>query len=1718
MKVFTIKRRLTAFIILWLFASQYCFAAVELDIFDTSGVQPTQLIIDDESETEQEQLNLSNDYVRNAAKLLLPVGREIEFTDSAKQVAFLIPPPISKKNLWHIKLSTESQIALVLKLRTISFDEVGRLVESELLFEEKGLGSIDVTPRIWPDEETYLLIGSSSPATVQLSVEALEELPLLEATDYSNAFKAISAAPISEPFNLAWKTTDENLANSLWELSLNTAPNAPYQVQIRRKGYSSLTAQTDANSQLLIKNLQPGSDDIEIFVKPLTKQFSPVAISMSPLQDSAEFTEEEQARFTPLVFDKTMRGNLSHRVNKNRVESDSWQIDLSQVGSANDAMPQIQVSIYADDPTNHLSATLVEAKGSKKIIDVEKRAEIALDTLSLPPGKYMLKIGSKDLGVGYSIQAKMSTDSSKSLDQEPNNSKESANQITPRKPVKGRLGELDQQDYFVIDTSASGEAQIWRILSAGPGIESLTVDDKFTALSNPKAPDRPVTFKQLQLLPGKHYIKVAGTGEYTLRAIPLGPPRDGFEVEPNDGKYGPLQSLQLGKTVMGSVEQIRYGNTLDEDKYRFTVTKQGNYRVTVTPPNDQGIHAKLKMYDSVWFDADLATDAAIPLIYESTLFPADYTLEIANIRDQSALDEYSVLLEEIPMNSTAQSGIDAEPNDRLGFASRIALTQTVNGSLGNFDQQDNFLLPASKQVISINVQTNDKDAEFTTKLLNANGRQVGLPQKDGHSWTIEPQASEVYFVLQRMTSRSASINNAIGYQMHVEIQPGAAAVRPYVQGLTTPPEALQRKMNIGWSGLGAQWEATVEGGIPSKADQKTLESLATLIDNVMPHGLGANLPDNDSSAHFRLRLAGDKPVKISGFAINTRMLDHPEYKTRRFDFLTSIDGEIFEHVLSGELDSSHVTQYFPFTAPKLARYVRVVPTHTFTGKLQPRYSKAQELLVFASDPIAAPSRDLASHSLGGHVVYETFTDLRNTISPLEIELLDATPKGARKGTPVCKMPTKQQEAEWIVGFHHNRAAKIDAVDYTPSTEHEGTPQFKMLTVQTSEQSLLGPWTTIGALNEEQLGHSQTLQLPEIPWVRFIRFVAEGDPNTKYKCPGDLVVLEQLDSSNAYTSILAEWGEYSARGPYETSMDKVDTDYQPAGGATIDAAIELGNAQNVKSSVKRERNEDWFLIRRSKDDSDNSVVLQLSHPTSFKPTFNIFDEDRVKLQLQEIVEADGPKSRASQSETLPLGWIQTEYRFWLTGSNIYRLQVQEPLRNTVIAWDGSSSMTGVLPYIYSSIQNWATYIEPDDEQVKIMTLESKAYPENGWANHPYMLQAALELARTNSSTSSNAETALVSASKLLAQQAGNHAVVVTSDGISTKNMELWASFQQMCPQIYGVGIGGGASVIAGMSDSDFRRWQDNFQNWVSACGGQYQYCDSFQCLEDFYAFAANDIRKPKPYHLQVKQSYVKPAEPGSISVALGRSSLRATNKALYVILDASGSMLGKIDGKSRIDIAKSTLKTIVGSSIGDQNHFALRTFGLKSNECHHELTVPLRRLNVNRVETAIDGIAAVNLAKTPIADSLVAAAEDLQDFDKEKLIILLTDGEETCDGDSESVLRTLRASGLDIKMYIVGFALDDKGLVEQFKNWASIGGGKYYDAQSETDLQAALHQAVTPRFEVKNSFGEVVLSGYIGDQPSSLLPGQYTVSLPGYPAISAEQVKILSNQNTVHEFE
>ena len=245
------------------------------------------------------------------------------------------------------------------------------------------------------------------------------------------------------------------------------------------------------------------------------------------------------------------------------------------------------------------------------------------------------------------------------------------------------------------------------------------------------------------------------------------------------------------------------------------------------------------------------------------------------------------------------------------------------------------------------------------------------------------------------------------------------------------------------------------------------------------------------------------------------------------------------------------------------------------------------------------------------------------------------------------------------------------------------------------------------------------------------------------------------------------------------------------------------------------------------------------------------------------------------------------------------------------------------------------------------------------------------------------------------------------------------------------------------------------------------------------------------------------KPGTLKVTAPKSA--NTDGAVEIILDASGSMLKKQDGKRRIEIAKTALTQVVNKSLPDNVQLAFRAFGhIKADSCEGELVIPPKKLNRFQAIKAINQITPKNLAKTPIAESLELVASDLTGIKGPKLVILVTDGEETCDGDNEAVIEKLKQQSIDIRLNIVGFAIDEFGLTETFKKWARLGNGHYQSAGDGTQLHQNIENALAPVFHVIDSNDKTVASGYANGKEVKLAPGKYRVRL-----LSSNQEKEIS---------
>jgi hypothetical protein len=176
------------------------------------------------------------------------------------------------------------------------------------------------------------------------------------------------------------------------------------------------------------------------------------------------------------------------------------------------------------------------------------------------------------------------------------------------------------------------------------------------------------------------------------------------------------------------------------------------------------------------------------------------------------------------------------------------------------------------------------------------------------------------------------------------------------------------------------------------------------------------------------------------------------------------------------------------------------------------------------------------------------------------------------------------------------------------------------------------------------------------------------------------------------------------------------------------------------------------------------------------------------------------------------------------------------------------------------------------------------------------------------------------------------------------------------------------------------------------------------------------------------------------------------------MDASGSMNARLpSGETRIAVARRAIKDVAGfTPAGAQ--VSLRLYGAGSpasrKNCEDtHLAVPSGPADAAAIGASVDGAQAQGY--TPIAFSLEQAESDFPASAKERVIVLVSDGKETCKGDP--LLAAKRLAGKGITIHAVGFVVDTAARM-QLQNIARATGGTYFDAPVGPELPDRLKAA------------------------------------------------------------
>jgi len=245
-----------------------------------------------------------------------------------------------------------------------------------------------------------------------------------------------------------------------------------------------------------------------------------------------------------------------------------------------------------------------------------------------------------------------------------------------------------------------------------------------------------------------------------------------------------------------------------------------------------------------------------------------------------------------------------------------------------------------------------------------------------------------------------------------------------------------------------------------------------------------------------------------------------------------------------------------------------------------------------------------------------------------------------------------------------------------------------------------------------------------------------------------------------------------------------------------------------------------------------------------------------------------------------------------------------------------------------------------------------------------------------------------------------------------------------------------------------------------------------------------------------------------TVSVTSSSSFTTSNALNIeyILDASNSMNDPLpSAELKIDVAKRVICNLIdnlATEVKGNVNVGLRIYGAnfdptktKEVACRDSvLVVPVKGIDAQLIKSKVMETKAAGY--TPLAYSLELASKDFPSGEgNTNVIILVSDGKETCGGDPVGVIKKLKEQGFNVVVHCIGLAVDEEAK-KQLEEIAMVGGGVYYTAESAeqlTELLKKITEEEVKKYREKAEYeavGKEVKGGSWVDDAPEVEPGEY----------------------------
>lgn len=184
---------------------------------------------------------------------------------------------------------------------------------------------------------------------------------------------------------------------------------------------------------------------------------------------------------------------------------------------------------------------------------------------------------------------------------------------------------------------------------------------------------------------------------------------------------------------------------------------------------------------------------------------------------------------------------------------------------------------------------------------------------------------------------------------------------------------------------------------------------------------------------------------------------------------------------------------------------------------------------------------------------------------------------------------------------------------------------------------------------------------------------------------------------------------------------------------------------------------------------------------------------------------------------------------------------------------------------------------------------------------------------------------------------------------------------------------------------------------------------------------------------------------------------ADKSRTMIILDASGSMWGRMAGKVKIKTVKKILSKSIEAS-DPKAELGLMVYGHRAKkDCNDiETIIPVGPVDKKKMISALVSIEA--RGKAPISQALRKASQELNNSKGITKIVLMADGTESCKKNPCTTVKALKKEKPDFVADVIAINVNKKAQ-KQLSCIASATGGTYFPVKNSTDLEKLIRSRV-----------------------------------------------------------